>query len=407
MKVVSESDSMAWIDAELRHWSDRGLKRSLRVTRALPGARIEIEGRQCVNYGSNDYLGLATNERVVEAACRAARDEGWGAAGAPFVSGWRRPHQDLIEAIADFEGAEAALLFPTGFAANTGTMTALVGRGDAVYLDRLAHASLVAGARMSGASVRIFPHNDSPRLDEILARERSRFRRVLIATEGLFSMDGDTAPLEDLAAVCEIRGAMLLVDEAHSTGVLGARGEGACGAFGVCNRVSVRVGTLSKALGSMGGFVVGDRRVIDLVKQRAASFVFSTSMPAAAAAAASMALDIVSKEPQRRAKLAERGAELRARTGTKGPVGSPIVPWVLGEPERAVRVSKELYAQGIWAPAIRPPTVPRETSRLRISVTAVHSALDIAQLCDVLEQGAARFSRIDPAKGQSSGGVEA
>jgi 8-amino-7-oxononanoate synthase len=358
-----------WLDDELDDWTRRGLRR------ALP-----THDPALLNFASNDYLSLASDPRVIDAACRAARDHGWGAAASPLVSGWRAPHATLAEALAEFEHAEAALLFPTGFAANLGVITALVGRGDAVYLDRLAHASLVAGARLSGASVRVFPHNDAAALAQILGRERGRFRRVLVATEGLFSMDGDLAPLDELLLTCENVDAILLVDEAHATGVLGADGRGATSMFGVASERLVRVGTLSKSLGSIGGFVVGERRLIDHVLQHAPTFIFSTSLPPAAAAAAHEALRIVHAEPQRRETLLRNARRLRGLLATPGLDTSPIVPVHVGTAQAAVERSRVLEAAGFLVPAIRPPTVPRGTARLRISVSALHTEADIDRL---------------------------
>lgn len=372
------ADALAWIDEELAELEARTLRRELRG--------IESATNNLVNLSSNDYLALASDPRVVEAACRAARDSGWGAGAAPLVSGWRREHAALTHDLAEFEGTEAAMLFPSGFAANVGVISALVGQGDAVVLDRLAHASLVAGARLSGATVRVFAHNDYAQLEDLLKKQRSRFRRVLVATEGLFSMDGDLAPLGEIADLCERFDAMLLVDEAHATGVLGPDGRGASSELGVCERVSIRVGTLSKALGSLGGFAVGERRTIDWIMNRAPTFLFSTSLPPAVVAAATAALAIVKSEPERRARVLDLAAELRRGVSIIGNDVGPIVPLVVGAASRAVRESAMLATWGFLVPAIRPPTVPRNSSRLRISVSAAHSAGEIMKLVNALNE---------------------
>ncbi len=343
-----------------------------------------------MNFSANDYLGLASDPRVIEAARTAAERYGWGAGASALVTGWREPHEALAEELARFEGTEAVALFGSGYSANLGTIAALVERGDGVYLDRLSHACLVDGARLSGAQVRVFPHNDADRLRSILERERSRFRRVLIVTEGVFSMDGDLAPVGDLADVAERFDAMLMVDEAHGTGVFGPSGRGAAEALGATERVPVKVGTLSKAMGSMGGFVAGSRRLVDYLQNAARTLIFSTALPPSAAAAASEALRILQEEPWRRQRVLGLGE--RVREGLRGSgltvlsSSGPIVPVLVGEPEAAVTWSRRLREAGFLVPAIRPPTVPRGTSRLRLSLSANHSDEQIdavvRALCD-------------------------
>ena len=362
-------DPLAWIDDEAEAWSRKGLERRL----------IVRDGRDLINFASNDYLGLASDPRVIEAACSAAGDHGWGSGASPLVSGWREPHEALASALAEFERVEAVALFSSGYAANLGAIGALIGPGDGVYLDRLDHACLVDGARLSRAKLRVYPHVDVPRLETILTRDRGKFRRSLIATDGVFSMDGDLAPLPELADLAERFGAMLLVDEAHGTGVFGAEGRGAAESLGVADRVAVKVGTLSKALGSVGGFVAGSRRLVDWLVNRARPLVYSTAMPPPAAAAASKALEILRLEPWRRERLAKLSHRLRSGLAGVGP-GGPIVPFIVGEPDAAVDWSGRLLDRGILVPAIRPPTVPDGTARLRISLTAAHSEDDVDRL---------------------------
>ncbi len=366
-------DPLAWIGGELDAIRSAGLERRLRVPPVG------------VSFGSNDYLGLANDPRLADAAHEAAIRFGWGAGASPLVRGWCEPHEALTEAIARFEHAEAALIFPTGYAANLGTVSALVESGDAVYLDRLNHSCLVEGAKLSGASVRVYPHNHTDRLRSVLKRERSRYRRVLIATDGVFSMDGDLAPLADLAGLAEEFDAMLLVDEAHGTGVFGPTGRGACEEQGVGDRVHVRVGTLSKAVGSLGGFVAGSRQLIDWLTNRARTLIYSTSLPPAVAAAGLKGLELMQAEPWRRERvraLGERVASELGRLGLDVPTlsRSPIVPVILGEPELAMRASAALERAGLFMPAIRPPTVPRGTARLRVSLSAGHSDAEVDRL---------------------------
>lgn len=381
-------DPLAWIDEVAAQRRSAGLDRSLiERSEAAPGRLVE-DGRALVNFASNDYLGLAGDPRVIASAAEAARRHGWGSAASPMVTGWRTPHRQLAEALAEFERVEAVALFPTGFAANLGTIVSLVARGDAVYLDRWNHACLVAGAKLSGASVRVYPHNDADRLESILARDRGRFRRILIATDGVFSMDGDVAPLDRLVAIADRFGAILLVDEAHGTGVYGGGGRGSCEEMGVADRVPVRVGTLSKALGSLGGFVAGSRRLIDHIQNRAPSFIYSTALPPAACAAAAEALRIALAEPWRRDRCRSLGRLLREGWKSLGrptiPGDGPISPIVLGDASQAVELSRRLRDRGLLVPAIRPPTVPAGTSRLRIVTTADHDAEAVRELLRAL-----------------------
>ena len=381
-------DPLAWIDVDAAAWSARGLSRVLRAHRDVLPGHFERGGKWLVNFGSNDYLGLAADPRVIEAARQAAERFGWGAGGSPLVAGWTEAHEELTAALARFAHNEAALLFPTGYAANLGAISALVGRGDAVYADRLSHACLIDGARLSGATLRVFPHNDAPALAAILDRDRNRFRRALVVTEGVFSMDGDLAPLTELADVADQFGAMLLVDEAHGTGVFGPDGRGAASACGVADRVHVHVGTLSKALGSCGGFVTGSSRLVDWLLNHARTQIFSTALPAAAAAAATRALAISQEEPWRRDRVHALSSRLRAALRAAGfDVGKsagPIVPWILGAPESALAVAERLALCRLFVPAIRPPTVPAGTSRLRISLNAAHTDDDLDALISAL-----------------------
>jgi 8-amino-7-oxononanoate synthase len=372
------NDPLAWIDDEAGERQTRGLTR-----------RVVARDPHLINFASNDYLGLANNPRVIEAASEAARRFGFGAGASPLVSGWTEAHEALAADLADFEGVEAVALFPTGYAANLGTIAALVDKGDAVYVDRLNHACLIEGARLSGATLRVYPHNSADRLASLMANDRHRFRRLLVVTDGVFSMDGDLAPLDQIASACEQFGAILMVDDAHGTGVFGATGRGACEHFGVGDRVPVRVGTLSKALGSLGGFVAGSRRLVDHLTNHAKTMIYSTATPPACAAAAREALRIARDEPWRREKVHRLGDAMRTRLRAAGwavPESSlgPIVPVIVGDPSRAVERAAKLREQGFLVPAIRPPTVPEGTSRLRIGVTAAHDEAHVAAFSDAI-----------------------
>ena len=352
------NDPLSWIDAELADWSARGLERRfLPHGRVTPG-RFLRDGREYINFGANDYLGLAADPRLAEAARIAAETYGWGSGPSPLVAGWTDIHQRLVMSIAAFEHTEAAMLFPTGFAANLGTIAALVGKGDAVYSDRLNHACLIDGARLSGATIRVYPHNDATALADILEREQGRFRRSLIVTDGVFSMDGDLAPLGAIAEIAQKYQAMLMVDEAHGTGVFGPDGQGACSACGVTDGVQIKVGTLSKALGSLGGFVAGSKRLIDWLTNRGRTLIYSTSLPPAAAAAALEALRIVVAEPWRREHVLILAMILRQR------LTAAVSSRVIHRADRAGASRRCLEDdEAAESPGIRASTSPRSARR--------------------------------------------
>jgi 8-amino-7-oxononanoate synthase len=369
-----------WIDAELEGLEQQGLRRRLATRDGPQAPQVVLDGQPLVNFGSNDYLGLAADPRLAAAVARAIGQEGWGSGASPLVTGRAALHARLEQRLAEMEGAEAALLFPSGFAANLGTIAALVGPGDVVFADRYNHASLLDGCRLSRADVRVYPHGDWQSLAGLLTRATEQ-RRRLIVTDSLFSMDGDLAPLVELTDLAVRHRAMLLIDEAHATGVFGRNGRGVAEHLDVDSRmaasVAVRVGTLSKALGGIGGFVVGSRALVEWLLNRARTYVYSTAAPAATAAAALAALDIVAAEPERRRGLLARAEMLRNALAAQGwNVGrsqSQIIPILVGEPARAVELSARLRQAGLLAPAIRPPTVPEGQSRLRISLTAAHT----------------------------------
>ncbi|MBU4270754.1 MAG: 8-amino-7-oxononanoate synthase [Planctomycetes bacterium] len=380
---------LSWIDDELASLERQHLRRRPLTHEGPQSVRLSIDGRELINFGSNDYLALASDPRLSRAASEAAARVGWGSGASPLVTGRAALHRRLEEQLAEFEGTEAALLFSSGFAANLGAIAALAGAGDAVYCDRKNHASLWDGCRLSRADVRVYPHNDCRRLAELLEAS-GRCRRRLIVTDGLFSMDGDLAPLAELAELAERHRAMLLVDEAHATGVFGRNGRGAAEHFGVEDRVHVCVGTLSKALGCSGGFVAGRTALIEWLVNRARSYVFSTAAPAAGSAAALAALDVVRDEPQRRESLLARAQalrdELRGQGWNTGASASQIVPVIVGDPRRATALSAKLLERGLFVPAIRPPTVPEGEALLRVSLTAGHTEEMIASLFNALAQ---------------------
>ena len=384
------NDPLHWIDQELAALEAQGLRRELKARLGPQSAgRIVLEGRSLVNFGGNDYLGLAAEPRLAGAVVDATAEQGWGSGASPLVTGRSAVHARLEAELAEFEATEAALLFPTGYAANVGTIAALVGSRDVVFSDAKNHASIIDGYRLSKARVRVYPHNDVAQLERLLV-ESGRFRRRLIVTDGLFSMDGDLAPLGQLAELAQTHDAMLMVDEAHATGVFGRHGRGISEHLGVEDRVHVRVGTLSKALGSLGGFVVGSQRLVDWLGNRARSYVFSTAPPAAVAAAAIQALQIVRDEPDRRVDLLARADALRERLRLQGwNVGnsqSQIVPILVGDRVRTMELSAALCSRGLYVPGIRPPSVPKGESLLRISLSHAHTQGMIEQLLAALGQ---------------------
>ena len=376
-------DLLSWIDDELERLQQGNLLRTLAVRESpQQGERIVLDGREYANFGSNDYLGIA-GTLLNQTQLIVARRIGWGAGASPLVTGRGTFHALLEQKLAGFEGTEAALLFPTGYAANCGAVAALVGRGDIIFSDALNHASLIDGCRLSGAQIAVYRHSDADHLRELLTATKSAGRK-LIVTDGLFSMDGDLAPLDLIAELAEKYGAMLLVDEAHATGVFGERGRGVSEQFGVEQVVHIRVGTLSKALGSHGGFVAGEQRLIDYLANRARTYFFSTACPELVAATAVEALQIVQQEPQRRKELLLRAANLREQFRSQGwPTaerGSQIIPLRIGEPGETMRRAAQLRELGFLVPGIRPPSVPAGQSLLRVSITWRHDETLLAKL---------------------------
>jgi 8-amino-7-oxononanoate synthase len=376
-------DPLAWLDDALADLERRDLRRTL-LTRTSPqrGDRIEIEGRQLANFGSNDYLGLASDGRLVRAVSSAAQDRGWGSGASSLVTGRGLLHAELETELARFEGTQAALLFSTGFAANVGAIASLVGRDDVIFSDAKNHASIIDGCRLSAAQVHVYQHGDVDDLRQSLAV--SRHRRKLIVTDGLFSMDGDFAPLPQIAELAREQGAMLLVDEAHATGVFGEQGRGVCEHLGMEDGVQIRIGTLSKGLGSSGGFVAGPQVLIDWLANRARPYVFSTATPEAMAAAGLAALQAVRDEPCRRHELLQRAAILREQLQSGGlNIGrsqSQIIPVILGSPAETMQAAAQLRQAGFFVPGIRPPSVPDGESLLRISLSWLHQPGLVADL---------------------------
>jgi 8-amino-7-oxononanoate synthase len=382
-------DPLDWLDAELVRLTRDHLLRRATVRAGGQGATIEIDGQQMVNFGSNDYLGLAADPRVAAAAGQGIAQQGWGSGASPLITGRTESQAELERELAAFERTESALVFPSGFAANVGAVTSLAGRGDVIFSDAKNHASLVDGCRLSRAEVQVYAHADVDHLRQLLSAAAG-YRRRLIVSDTLFSMDGDLAPLPDLVQLAADHRAMLLVDEAHATGVFGTNGQGVCEHFQLEAAVPVRVGTLSKALGSIGGFVVGQQRLIDWLFNRARPQVFSTALPAACHRAGVAAVHLVRAEPLRRRQLLQRAAALReALRGQGWSVGrsaSQIIPLEIGDPQRTMDLAGRLRQRGLLVPGIRPPTVPVGQSLLRISLSYLHQDADCECLLTALRE---------------------
>jgi 8-amino-7-oxononanoate synthase len=374
---------------ELAALERAGLRRTLRAFHGRAGASVADKTRVLRDFSSNDYLGLASDPRLARAAAAALDRAGTGAAAARLISGHHDLHDELERAIARFTGTDAALLFPSGYSANTGTIPALVGHRDAIYSDMLNHASLIDGCRLSRADVHVLPHADIATLERALERQRGRYRRRLIVVEGIYSMDGDLYPLDALVPLARRHDAWIYLDDAHGMGVLGSSGRGSGEHWGVADAIDVVMGTLGKACGVAGAFVAGSRSLVDYLTNRARAFVYTTGSPPALAAAALAALEIVAHEPERRVRLRANARRLRAGLAARGrPAAGPddghIVPVVIGASEATMGVGAALEAAGFLVGAIRPPTVPEGSARLRITVSAAHDVPAIDQLLDVL-----------------------
>ncbi len=367
--------SLAWLTAELEDLRQRHLLRGLSDFETAPEPEIVYQGRKYLLLASNNYLGLATDPRVLNAAADAMRRYGASTAASRLVSGSTVLHRELESELAALKGTEAAIVFSSGYLANLGTIGALVGPGDVIFCDRLNHASIVDAAFLSRARLIVYHHADPDHLADLL--ERHTGRRRLIVTDSVFSMDGDLAPLPALCDLAERWGCMLMVDEAHATGVLGARGAGAVELMGVRGRVPIVMGTLSKALGSVGGFVAGSRRLIDFLRNRARTFMFDTALAPSAVGAAVAALRVARADEERRAWLRRLVAVLHEELVALGyevlPPDAAILPVLVGDSETALDLALALRERGVWAPAIRPPAVPRGTARVRVTLMATHT----------------------------------
>jgi len=383
---------LAFLDDALEALRAEGLYRRLRVLDGEQQARARFDGREVINLSSNNYLGLTTHPKLREAAIRAVKELGAGSGSVRTIAGTMELHLTLERRIAAFKKTEAAVVFQSGFAANAGTVASILGKDDLILSDELNHASIIDGARLSRAAIRVFPHKDVAALRRLLL-ETSEVKRRLVITDGVFSMDGDVAPLAEIAALAREHGAIMMVDDAHASGVLGKNGRGTVDHFGIHGQVDVQVGTLSKAIGVLGGYVCGSKSLIEYLHHRARPFLFSTSHPPAVAAACLAAFDVLEAEPGRIERLWSNTRRFQAGLKRQGfDIGmseTPITPILVGEAELAMRLSDHAFERGVFAQGIGFPTVAKGRARLRAIVTATHTEEELDRALEILG-GAAR-----------------
>jgi glycine C-acetyltransferase len=381
------ADPLKYLSDELENLKQQGLYRKLRVLEGEQLPHATFDHKSVVNLSSNNYLGLTTHPKLRQAAIDAVRKYGAGSGSVRTIAGTMELHMELERRLAAFKNVEAVVVFQSGFSANAGTVSAILTKEDAIISDELNHASIIDGARLSRATIKVFPHKDVDAARKIMKELRAGQRKLLI-TDGVFSMDGDLGPLPDLCAVAEEFGAIMMVDDAHASGVFGREGRGTVDHFKCHGRVDIQVGTLSKAIGALGGYVAGTKAFIEFLYHRARPFLFSTSHPPAVAAACLAAVDVLETEPQWMEKLWDNTRFFKAglqRLGfNTGRSESPITPVIVGEAAQAMEMSDKLFERGVFAQGIGFPTVPRGQARLRTIVEATHSREDLQYALDML-----------------------
>ena len=381
---------LAWIDSELDSLHQAGLYNNIRSLGSPQGAWLQVDGKKVLNFSSNNYLGLANNPRMKQAAKKAIDEYGVGPAAVRTIAGTMDLHVELDRRLAKFKGVESAISFQSGFTANLAVIPALVGKEDVIFSDELNHASIIDGCRLSRAKVIRYKHLSAEHLKELLETHRKDFRRAMVITDGVFSMDGDVAPLDEIYEVSKGHDVILMVDDAHGEGVLGKGGRGIVDHFGLHGKIEIEVGTLSKAFGVVGGFVAGDPKIVEWLHQRGRPFLFSSAMTVPDVAACIAAIDILEESTELVDKLWANGdlfkKELRKMGFDTGKSVTPITPVILGEAELARKFSKELYDAGVFGMAISFPTVPKGTARIRVMISASHSADDLEYGLDAFEK---------------------
>lgn len=392
---MSHSNPLAYLTAQLEEMRAAGTYYRLRELQSACEPVCIADGREVINLASNNYLGLANHPKLKEAAIRAVRELGAGTGAVRTITGTMAIHMELERRIAAFKNAEACVVFQSGFAANAGTVSAILGPEDHIVSDELNHASIIDGCRLSKAKIHIFRHRDAAHAEEILAGLQNEPGRKLLITDGVFSMDGDIGPLPQLVEIAEKYGAIMMVDDAHASGVLGRNGRGTVDHFGVHGRVHIQVGTLSKAIGVLGGYVCGSRDLIEYLYHRARPFLFSTSHPPAVTAACMAAFELLEQEPERIERLWDNTryfkAALRDQGFDTGSSETPITPIMVGEAATAHKFSAALFEEGLWATGIGYPTVPRGKARVRTIVTAAHTREQLDRAVEILARVARRM----------------
>ena len=375
------TDRLAWIGEELQALRDAGLYNHIRTLGSPQGAWLQVDGQRVLNFCSNNYLGLANHPRLLAAAEAAMRQYGLGPGAVRSIAGTMDLHVELDTRMAAFKGVEAAITLQSGFTANLAVLPALVGKQDAIFSDELNHASIIDGSRLSGASIIRYKHCDPADLQRVLTERRGEFRRALVVTDGVFSMDGDVAPLPEIYAVTSQADAILMVDDAHGEGVLGKGGRGIVDHFNLHGKVDVEVGTFSKAFGVVGGVVAGNARIVEWLRQRGRPFLFSSAMTVPDVAACLAAVDLLEESSELVDRLWANTkffkTEMQALGFDTGKSVTPITPVMLGDEQLAQQFSRELFAAGVFAMAIAFPTVPRGTARLRVMISAAHDSSDL------------------------------
>src|ERR1043165_5850066 len=392
------SNPLSYLHDQIEQWRAEGTFQRLRVLQSESAAESQFDGKQVINLASNNYLGLTTHPKLREAAMEAVRKFGVGSGAVRTISGTMSIHMQLEERIADFKHVEACVVFQSGFAANAGTVSAILGSEDHIVSDELNHASIIDGCRLSRAKIHVFPHKDAAAAERILAELNEASGRKLLITDGVFSMDGDIGPLPALCDAAGKHGAIMMVDDPHASGVLGRNGRGTIDHFGVHGRVDVQVGTLSKAIGVLGGYVCGNRDLIEFLYHRARPFLFSTSHPPAVAAACLAAFDVLEEEPERITQLWENTKYFKAGLASAGfNTGiseTPITPVIVGEAKLAHELSRALFEGGVLATGIGFPTVAKGRARVRTIVTATHTKAELDRALDVFARVGKRLGII-------------
>ncbi|HVN03929.1 MAG TPA: glycine C-acetyltransferase [Bryobacteraceae bacterium] len=401
MTQAASRPQLAHLTATLDELRARGTHFSLRILEDQQAPVCHYDGKEVINLASNNYLGLCNHPKLVEAALKATRELGVGSGAVRTIAGTMRIHMELEEKIARFKNVEACVVFQSGFAANAGTVSAILGKDDFILSDELNHASIIDGARLSRAKIKVFRHKDVAHCEELLQEVQKEPGHKLVITDGVFSMDGDIGPVDKLAALAEKYGAIMMVDDAHASGVLGRNGRGSIDHFDMHGRVDVQVGTLSKAIGALGGYVCGSKELIDFLYHRARPFLFSTSHPPSVAATCIAAFDLLEQEPERIERLWSNTRyfqdELKGAGFNIGGVNTPatetpITPVIVGEGRAAMEFSRALFEEGVMGTGIAFPTVPEGKARIRLIVTSEHTRAQLDQALETLERVARRMN---------------